>query len=115
MTPDAFITFARSLHEPMALTDERGRVTASNAAARDFVVPLRSGTSVCELSPDGARLREWLAACRDARGLLKTTVPMRREDGALIDVRIEAASVGDDPGGEPTGLLLRFRSRASGT
>ena len=40
MTPEAFIAFARSLPEPMALTDERGRVLASNAAARDFVVPL---------------------------------------------------------------------------
>ena len=38
MTPEAFIAFARSLPEPMALTDERGRVMASNAAARDFVV-----------------------------------------------------------------------------
>src|SRR5829696_4183592 len=115
MTPDAFIAFARSLPEPMALTDQRGRVVASNASARDFVVPLRSGTSVCDLSPDGPRLREWLAACRDARGLLKTTVPLRRDDGALVDVRIEAASVGDsETGGGPVALLLRLRSRASG-
>jgi two-component system cell cycle sensor histidine kinase/response regulator CckA len=115
MTPDAFIAFARSLPEPMALTDERGRVLASNAAARDFVVPLRTGTSVCDLSPDGPRLREWLAACRDARGLLKTTVPLRRDDGTLVDVRIEAASVADGESGfGPVALLLRFRSRASG-
>ena len=95
MTPEAFIAFARSLPEPMALTDERGRVVASNAAARDFVVPLRTGISVCDLSPDGPRLREWLAACRDARGLLKTTVPLRRDDGTLVDVRIEAASLAE--------------------
>ncbi len=115
MTPETFLAFARSLPEPMALTDERGRVVASNAAARDFVIPLRNGTSVCELSPDGPRLREWLAACRDARGLLKTTVPLRRDDGTLIDVRIEAASVSaDGPDSDPPALLLRFRSRASG-
>ena len=99
----------------MALTDERGRVLASNAAARDFVVPLHTGTSVCDLSPDAPRLREWLAACRDARGLLKTTVPLRRDDGALVDVRIEAASLANgDTGPAPTTLLLRLRSRASG-
>ena len=115
MTPEAFIAFARSLPKPMALTDERGRVVASNAAARDFVVPLRTGVSVCDLSPDGPRLREWLAACRDARGLLKTTVPLRRDDGTLVDVRIEAASLAEgDTGDTPAGLLLRFRSRASG-
>ncbi len=93
MTPEAFLAFARSLPEPMALTDERGRVVASNAAARDFVIPLRNGTSICDLSPDGPRLREWLAACRDARGLLKTTVPLRRDDGTLVDVRLEATSL----------------------
>jgi two-component system, cell cycle sensor histidine kinase and response regulator CckA len=115
MTPEAFLAFARSLPEPMALTDERGRVVASNAAARDFVIPLRNGTSVCELSPDGPRLREWLAACRDARGLLKTTAPLRRDDGTLIDVRIEATSVSaGGPDSDPPALLLRFRSRASG-
>ncbi len=115
MTPEAFIAFARSLPEPMALTDERGRVVASNASARDFVVPLRTGASVCNLSPDGPRLREWLAACRDARGLLKTTVPLRRDDGTLVDVRIEATSVAtDQPEDAPAPLLLRFRSRASG-
>src|SRR5689334_16699696 len=115
MTPEAFLAFARSLPEPMALADERGRVIASNAAARDFVVPLRQGSSVCELSPDGPRLREWLAACRDARGLLKTTVPLRRDDGTLVDVRLEATSVASgESHGEPAGLLLRFRSRTSG-
>ncbi|MEO5824241.1 MAG: ATP-binding protein, partial [Vicinamibacteraceae bacterium] len=115
MTPEAFIAFARSLPEPMALTDERGRVLASNAAARDFVIPLRNGTSVCDLSPDGPRLREWLAASRDARGLLKTTVPLRRDDGTLVDVRIEAASLAHgESGDQPVALLLRFRSRASG-
>ena len=103
MTPEAFIAFARSLPEPMALTDERGRVVASNAAARDFVVPLRTGVSVCDLSPDGPRLREWLAACRDARGLLKTTVPLRRDDGTLVDVRIEAASLAEGDTGDDAG------------
>jgi PAS domain S-box-containing protein len=116
MTPEAFLAFARSLPEPMALTDERGRVVASNAAARDFTVPLRGGASICELSPEGSRLREWLAACRDARGLLKTTVPLRRDDGMLVDVRIEATSVATGTAdGEPTRLLLRFRSRVSGS
>src|SRR5690349_1879674 len=116
MTPEAFLAFARSLPEPMALTDERGRVVASNAAARDFTVPLRGGSSVCELSPDGPRLREWLAACRDARGLLKTTVPLRRDDGTLVDVRIEATSLATGAGdGEPTRLLLRLRARVSGS
>jgi two-component system cell cycle sensor histidine kinase/response regulator CckA len=114
MTADAFLAFARSLPEPMALTDERGRVLAANGAAREFVVPLRAGESICELSPEGARLREWLAACRHVRGLLKTTVPMRRDDGALVDVRVEATAVSSEAGGEPAGLLLRFRSRTSG-
>jgi two-component system, cell cycle sensor histidine kinase and response regulator CckA len=115
MTPEAFIAFARCLPEPMALTDERGRVLASNASARDFVIPLRTGTAVCDLSPDGPRLREWLAACRDARGLLKTTVPLRRDDGTLVDVRIEATSLAvGEAGDAPPSLLLRFRSRASG-
>jgi NAD(P)-dependent dehydrogenase (short-subunit alcohol dehydrogenase family) len=57
MTPEAFHAFARSLPEPMALTDERGRVVASNPAARDFVVALRHGTSVCDLSVRDQRER----------------------------------------------------------
>jgi two-component system cell cycle sensor histidine kinase/response regulator CckA len=113
MTPEAFLAFARALPEPMALADERGRVLASNPAARDFVVPIRQGASVCELTSDGGRLREWLAACRDARGLIKTALPLRRDDGQFVEVRLEATSVGDGGFG-PATLLLRFRSRDSG-
>jgi PAS domain S-box-containing protein len=113
MTVDGFLAFARALPEPMALADERGRVLASNAAARDFIVGVRPGVSICELAADGTRLREWLAAARDTRGLLRTTVPLRRDDGQLVDVRIEATAVGDDLQ-EPAGLLLRLRSRESG-
>jgi signal transduction histidine kinase len=69
---------------------------------------------VCDLSPDGPRLREWLAACRDARGLLKTTVPLRRDDGTLVDVRIEASSLPTARPATRRPLLLRFRSRPRG-
>ena len=56
----------------MALTDERGRVVASNAAARDFLVAAAHRASRSASSPPTAtRLREWLAAARDARGLLQ--------------------------------------------
>jgi PAS domain S-box-containing protein len=113
MTPEAFLAFARALPEPMALADERGRILAANAAARDFIVPIRPGVSVCELTLDGGKLREWLAACRDARGLIKTVVPLRRDDGQLVEVRLEATAVVDG-GLEPATLILRFRSRESG-
>jgi two-component system cell cycle sensor histidine kinase/response regulator CckA len=113
MTVDGFLAFARALPEPMALTDERGRVLASNAAAREFLVTIRPGVSICELAADAPRLREWLAAARDARGLLRTTVPMRRDDGQLVDIRLEAAAVSDDLEG-PAELLIRLRSSESG-
>ena len=102
MTADGFIAFARSLPEPMALADERGRVLASNASARDFVVPLRYGISICDLPPTRpASANGWPLPGhpRPAR----TTVPIRARRRPLVDVRLEATPRRRRRGQEPAG------------
>jgi PAS domain S-box-containing protein len=115
MTTDAFLALFRGLPEPMALADPTGRILASNAAARDFVVaPIVPGTSLLDLAEDAVQAGAWLAACLESRQLLKVTLPMRRDDGRVVEVRWEASSVRREERGDALGLLLRFRSRESG-